>query len=412
MTSVTAVRPLWAGRVTALLAVVLLAANLRTAVTAMSAIVADVTVDIPLDPVLLGVLGGLPPVAFAVSGIVAPRVARALGLEATMVVAVIAMVVGPLVRAIAPSAPVLALGALIAFAGMGFANILLPPTIKAYFPDRIASLTATYVTIMAVSVSVPPLIAPTIADAVGWRVALGSWSILALAALLPWVVLGLRARRRSRADRAAGVMPQPAADAVGRLIHSRRALAIAVGFGITSLGTYGLLAWLPEILRAHAGFSPAAAGALLSLYGIVGLPLALMVPALAARVRNTGLIVAVGVLFFVLGYGGLLLAPAWSVVWIVFASLGSLNFPLSLALIGLRTRTADSAVALSGFVQTIGYSAGAVGPIVLAVLHTLTGSWVMPLAFLTVTALIPLVAAVWLASPGTVEDELESRQSR
>lgn len=393
-----------------MLAVVLLAVNLRTAVTAMSAIVADVTAEIPLDPVLLGVLGGLPPVAFAVSGLVAPRVSRALGLEVTMVVAVLAMIAGPLVRASAPSAPVLALGALLAFAGMGFANILLPPAIKSYFPDRIAGMTAVYATIMAVSISVPPLVAPSIADAAGWRVALGSWSVLALAALVPWIVLGLRARRRSRADRAAGVVAEARPDVAGRLIHSRRALAIAIAFGITGFGTYGLFAWLPEILRSVAGFSAGTAGALLSLYGIVGLPLALVVPGLASRIRNTGLLVVAGVVFFVLGYGGLLAAPSWAVLWIVLASLGSLIFPLSLALIGLRTRTADSAVALSGFVQTIGYSASAAGPIVLAILHAVTGSWTVPLLVLVGMALIPLVSAVWLATPGTIEDELEARR--
>ena len=412
MTSLAVPRPLWAGRVTAVLAVVLLAANLRTAVTAMSAIVTDVTAEIALGPVLLGVLGGLPPVAFAVSGLVAPRVARALGLEATMVLAVAAMIVGPLVRAVAPSAPVLALGALITFAGMGFGNILLPPAIKSYFPDRIAAMTATYATIMAVSISVPPLVGPSIADAAGWRVALGSWAILAVAALVPWIVLGIRARRRSRADRAAGVVPEPRPEVAGRLIHSRRAVGIAIGFGITGLGTYAMFAWLPEILRSHAGFSPAAAGALLSLYGIVGLPLALVVPGLVSRMRNSGVLIVAAVVFFVVGYGGLLAAPGWAVLWIVLASLGSMIFPLSLALIGLRTRTADSAVALSGFVQTIGYTAGAVGPIVLAVLHALTGGWVVPLLFLVVTALIPLISAVWLAAPGTIEDELEARQER
>lgn len=405
-------RPLWAGRTTAVLAVVLLAANLRTAVTAMSAILSDVTAEIPLDPVLLGVLGGLPPVAFAVSGIVAPRVARALGLEVTMILAVVAMIVGPLVRAVSPSALVLALGALIAFSGMGFANILLPPAIKTYFPDRIAALTATYATIMAVSISVPPLVAPSLADAAGWRIALGGWSVLALAALVPWVVLGLRARRRTRADLAAGVVAPPRAEVVGRLIHSRRAVAIAIAFGITGMGTYAFFAWLPEILRSVAGFSAGTAGALLSLYGIVGLPLALVIPGLASRLRNTGALIVAAVVFFVLGYAGLLVAPAWAVLWIVLASLGSLTFPLSLALIGLRTRTADSAVALSGFVQTIGYSAGAVGPIVLAVLHAATGGWTVPLLFLAVTALIPLISAVWLRSPGTIEDELEARRDR
>ena len=60
----------------------------------------------------------------------------------------------------------------------------------------------------------------------------------------------------------APVVPEVRPELAGRLIHSRRALAIAIAFGITSLGTYGLFAWLPEILRSVAGFSAGAAGAL------------------------------------------------------------------------------------------------------------------------------------------------------
>jgi MFS family permease len=247
-----ALRPLWAGRTVAVLAIVLLALNLRTAVTAMSAIVTEVTADVPLGSVSLGIIGMLPPVAFALSGLAAPLVARRFGIETTMLLAVVAMVIGPVVRASATAGWQLGLGALIALTGMGFGNILLPPAIKKYFPDRIAQLTATYATIMAVSVSVPPLIATSIADGAGWRVALGSWALLAVVALVPWLVLAFRRRRSHLSDAEAGIIPAARQELVGRMAHSRVAVAIAIAFAVTALNTYSFFAWLPEIMKDHA----------------------------------------------------------------------------------------------------------------------------------------------------------------
>ena len=164
----TTVRPLWAGRAVAVLGIVLLAINLRTAVAVLSPILGLISDDIPLGSLGIGLLGMLAPLSFAVSGFVAPVVARRIGLESTTMLACVAMVVGPLVRAAAPSYAVLVLGSVVALAGMGFGNILLPPIIKKYFPDRVALLTAAYVTILSVSASVPPLIAAPFAEAAGW----------------------------------------------------------------------------------------------------------------------------------------------------------------------------------------------------------------------------------------------------
>ena len=81
--------------------------------------------------------------------------------------------------------------------------------------------------------------------------------------------------------------------------------------------------------------------------------------------RNVGILVYAGVVFFIVGYLGLLLVPATATwLWVAFAGAGPLLFPLALVLINLRTRTHAGSVALSGFVQGIGYTIGAVGPLV------------------------------------------------
>ena len=187
--------PLGAGRSAALLGIVLVAVNLRTAVAAISPIAAQIGADIGLDSVGLGLIGALPPGAFALSGLFGPRLARRAGLERLLLVSIAAMAVGHLLRGLAGSYWLLLSGSGVAFAGIGIANILLPPLVKRYFPDRIALMTSLYVTIMAVSTTVPAVLAAPVADAAGWRVALGMWSALAVASLVPWVLVLVQERR-------------------------------------------------------------------------------------------------------------------------------------------------------------------------------------------------------------------------
>ena len=78
----------------------------------------------------------------------------------------------------------------------------------------------------------------------------------------------------------------------------------------------------------------------------------------------------------------------------VFAGLGPLLFPLSLVLINVRTRTHEGAVALSGFVQGVGYTLGALGPLVVGVLHQVTGQWTLALVVLLATAAAAAVAGL------------------
>jgi CP family cyanate transporter-like MFS transporter len=383
--------------------IVLLALNLRTAVAVLSPILSYVSGDIPLDSIGIGLLGMLAPLAFAASGFIAPIVARRIGLELTTVLACAAMIVGPLLRAVAPNYLVLVLGSVFALAGMGFANIVLPPIIKKYFPDRVGLLTGTYVTLMSISASVPPLIAAPLAESAGWRITLGAWAILAVGALIPWLIVLLQ-HRRSLAD---GAVPVVSQALLGRMHGSRVARALALAFAVTALNVYGMFAWLPEIVIDTAGTTPAQAGALVALFGIIGLPLGLLAPVLATRVRNIGWVLVGAVACYVAGYAGLLLAPgAATWLWVLLIGAGPIVFPLCLVLINLRTRSHEGSIALSGFVQGIAYALGALGPLLIGLLHDLTGGWAVPLVFLLGTTLLTLVSAVMLAKPVLVEDEL------
>ncbi|MBM7831074.1 CP family cyanate transporter-like MFS transporter [Agromyces cerinus] len=395
-------RPLWAGRSLALIGIVLVAFNLRTAVASLSPILGQLEAEMPLAPAVVGFLGMLPPLCYALFGILTPMVAKRLGLELTLVVALVALTLGLAGRGVAGSALWLVAASAVTFAAIGVGNVLLPPLVKRYFPDRIGLVTTIYVTAMSVSTFTPPLIAVPVADAVGWRVSLGEWAFVAAISLVPWIAMLLHPKRQ-----APEALPEEADPGLLRYaLRSPLAWSLTIVFAVSGFNAYAAFAWLPTILHDIAGVSPAEAGALLSLYAAMGLPAGLLVPLLAARYGKVGLLVAVAVATFVAGYLGLLLVPSWATwLWVALAGIGPLLFPLALVLINLRTRTHAGSVALSGFVQSGGYLIVAVGPLVVGLLHEATGGWTWPILFLLASAVPAAIAGVVVARPQYLEDE-------
>jgi MFS transporter, CP family, cyanate transporter len=400
---------LWAGRTTALLGIVLVALTLRQTVAALSPILDDIRADVPISTIGVGLLGTLPPILLAAAGFTAPRIARSIGLDRGIMVALLFITAGHLLRAAAPDFAVLLAGSVVALAGTGIGNVLLPPIVRRYFPDRVALLTAFYVCILGVSTAAPAALAAPVAERLGWRFSLGVWAASSVVALVPWVVVGIRERRRRRQQDGTGIESPPSA-LVTRLWRSRVALSITAVFSCSAICTYANFAWLPEILGDIAGSTPTEAGVLLAVTGLISAPIALVAPLLVARLRNVGWLIGAGIASFALGYLGLLLAPATlTLLWVLLIGGGSILFPISLVLINDRSRTHDGTVALSGFVQGIAYALGAFGPLLVSVLHDATGGWQLPLVFLLVVALVVTIPAITLARPAFIEDELAQR---
>lgn len=396
--------PVWAGRSVALAGIILAALNLRTAVGALSPIFGAIDADLPLTSISIGLLGTLPPLLFAVFGLLTPLFRRRMRLETLLLVALVLMTLTHLWRGASASYLSLAVATGVAFAAVGVANVVLPPLVKKYFPDRIGGVTSLYVTCMTLFSMVPALVAVPAADAFGWRVSVGLWAALAVVSVIPWIAL-VRGRRAPGAD---GAQDEDAATPalLGSIWTSRLAWALAVFFGMTSTNVFGMFAWLPEILLDLTGVTPAVGGALLALYAGMGVPLALIVPVLAVRRGTAGPLIVVGCILYAGGYLGLLVAPgAGTALWVVVAGLGPMHFPLALVLINLRTRTHHGAIALSGFTQGMGYLIGALGPLMLGILHDLTAGWTAPILFLITTVLGMAISGAVLLRPRMLEDE-------
>lgn len=407
------------GKVLAVAGIFLVGLTLRMAVTSTPPLITAMGEDMEINAAIIGVMGMLPTATFAIFGFLTPYVVRWASLEKLVLIALAAAALGQLGRAAAPDTTSFMALSVLALAGLGAGNVLLPPLVKEYFPNRIGLMTALYVTSLSLGTAIPAQFAVPVADSSGWRLSIAIWAGVSVIAALPWLALGVgRGRRRRRDAGASGASPGTAAEASTgeaaagaaarkpriNLWRSPLAIGLAFMFGCTSLNTYAMFAWLPQMLT-EAGLGRAEAGSMLSLFAILGLPLSLTVPLLAARVRNPMPAVVVFLACFVAGYLGLLLAPGngtW--LWVVLAGIGPGTFPLALVLINLRTRTHAGAGALSGFSQGIGYALACTGPLLFGIFHDLSGGWMTSFIFLGVTLVALAAGSVVACRPKMLED--------
>lgn len=387
-----------------LLGLVLLSLNLRPAAVSVGPVLAEVRAGLAMSAAEASLLTTLPVLAFAVFGALAPRAAASVGLHRVTLAALVAVVVGLAGRAVTGSDLVFLALSLLAVAGMAMANVLMPSLVKRHAPERIGAVTAVYSTALAIGLTSALLLTVPLSEALGgWRGGLGAWAVLAGLAVLPWLVL-------ARHDRVAPTLGGPIT--VGQVARTRLGLAMAAFFGVQSLHAYVMFGWFAQLWR-DAGYSPAAAGALVGLLAGVSIPLSWLLPPLLARSQHQRRVLLPVIACYPVAYVGLLVAPAGpAVLWALLAGIGACTFPLILTLIGLRARTAEGTAALSAFTQSAGYLLAAAGPFVVGLLYDATGEWTIPLILLLVLVVPMLGLATWLSRPLLLEDELEQHAAR
>ncbi|GGM20562.1 MULTISPECIES: MFS transporter [Micromonospora] len=392
-----------AGPVVILVGILLVALNLRAAITSLGALLDEVRTGLALSGAVAGFVTTLPALAFALFGSLTPRLVRRYSAARVLVAAMLALAAGQLLRVATDSTVVFLVTSALALGGIAVANILLPMLVRQYFPHRVGLVTGAYSMTMTVGATVAAAAAVPVGHALGsWRAGLAVWALLAAVAVLPWVPAALRAHAAARRPSATPVASVPLRIRPGR---TRLGWAMGLYFGTQALGAYALMGWLAQLFR-DAGYTAGDAGLLLAAVTAVGVPIALLMPTLAGRMRTLHPLILVLSAAMLLAYLGLAVAPyRGALVWAVLLAVGQSAFPMLLATIGLRARTTEGTVALSAFAQSVGYLIAALGPLLVGVLYDVTGGWVAPIGFLLVALVVQTAAGMVIARPRFIEDE-------
>jgi MFS transporter, CP family, cyanate transporter len=371
-------------------AVVLTALNLRPAITSVGPLLDEVRGSLGASETWAGLLTTIPVLCFAVAGPAAPALARRAGMGTAIGAALAVLACGLVLRALDGSLVVLG-GTLIAAVGIAFIAVLMPVVVKGSYPSRIGLMTGIYTAALQFGSVLGFALAPSLDVAFGaWRPALAVWAVLAVLALLVWLV----AARTGNVTLAAA--PE---DADRSLLRSPLAWIVTVFFGLQALIAFVVIGWLPQVLM-DVGVSRGNAGLLMALLSLIALPISLLVPPLAGQ-RNSqeGWIVGLGVCGLA-GLSGLLLAPgAVPLLWVVLLGLGMSVFSLALTTIALRARTSGDTAKLSGMAQGFGYLIAGAGPFLFGLLRDVTGGWTVPFLMLIGVLLVQIVAGALAGRP-------------
>ncbi|WP_460421264.1 CynX/NimT family MFS transporter [Pseudomonas sp. ZL2] len=349
-----------------LLGLVLVALNLRPALSSMAPLLSQVSDSLGLTASQAGLLTTLPVLCLGLFAPLAPVLARRFGSERVILGILLVLAAGIAVRS-AFGATGVFVGSLMAGASIGVIGVLLPGIVKRDFPQHAGTLTGVYTMALCLGAAMAAGATVPLTEQLGdsWSLGLGFWLIPALLAALIWLP---QARHGHGAHHVAY--------RVRGLLRDPLAWQVTLYMGLQSSLAYIVFGWLPSILIGR-GLSPTQAGLVLSGSVIMQLISSLSAPWLATRGKDQRLAIVIVMLMALAGLFGCLYAPLdglWG--WAIVLGLGQGGtFALALTLIVLRSKDAHVAANLSSMAQGIGYTLASMGPFAVGLVHDLTGGW-------------------------------------
>lgn len=379
--------------------ILLIAMNLRAPFTSIAPLLERLQAALGFNATAAGLLMILPLLAFVVVSPWVPRLARRIGLERSLFLALMTIAAGIVLR-VQGSTLSLYVGIGLIGAGIAVGNVLLPSLVKRSFAQHVALLTSCYVLTMGIMAAIASALMVPLAQgsSAGWQFA------MLIVVILPVVTMGVWWPQLSHRSlpTAANEAEKGAEKGAARPVrqaavwHSPLAWQVTLFMGINSLLFYTVNSWLPSML-ADNGFSPEKAGSLHGLLQLASaLPGLILVP-LMPRLKDQRFIAFATPCMSLAGFIGLWLMPGWALVWVLLLGAGSgASFILALSFMGLRARDAMQSASLSSMAQTLGYLLAAMGPPLIGALYDMQGNW--QLALMVCAVLSVLMAGVgWLA---------------
>ena len=272
--------------------------NMRAAITSLPPVFPELRHAAGLSNATLAALAAVPVLSFALFSGLAPVLARKIGEERVIILALGLLAVGLGLRSAAPGV-LLFPGTIVAAGAISLVNVLLPSLVKRRKPELAGLLIGLYLMSLTAGAVLAAVIAVPVFNAAGSaavRLTLGMWAAPALIAIFVWLP---QARFRTRPD----IKPGDERRGVREMTRHKLAWQVMSFMGLQSLAYYATLSWFPTMFRDH-GISATAAGNLLALMNLGNAVSGLIVPVLAQRARDQRKLVVVAVALIAAGLVG------------------------------------------------------------------------------------------------------------
>lgn len=367
-----------------LAALFLAALNLRPIITSVASMMSMIQSDLGVSALTASLLTTLPVLCMGVFAPVATKLSRRFGLERTLFFSIFLITIATGLRGTSQTVTILLVTAFAGGVGISFAGPLLSSFIKKYFPKSPG-----IVSVYSISMTVGAALASGLTIPIYLRsehnlpLALSCWAVLGVIALILW--LGL-ARQNQQADHADVPLRLP--------LRNKKAIQFTLFFGFMSSMFYSLTAWISPI-ALDFGNSPQYAAMLLTIFTLIQIPVALLVPNIVNRLGKPKLFLILCSLSELIGLIFLLL-PMPILPAVIFLGIGAGGlFPLALMLPIIETRTPEEAGTWSAMSQMGGYIMGGFGPFLIGLIFDISGHF--QAAIVAMLAIVMLMIGVQLS---------------
>ncbi|OCS90794.1 CynX/NimT family MFS transporter [Caryophanon latum] len=373
----------------ALVAIFFVSINLRPAVTSVGPLLNTIADDLAVTSTQMSLLTSIPVFCMGLFASLAMPMTKRFGDRLAIALLIALIGVATIVRIFVPT-----YGALLVtsfFAGVGIAAIapIMSGFIKKHFPQKTASVIGLHSFGIGFGATISAGFTTVFYDwSNGWAFALGIWGVLAVVAIVIWLMAVKKEPSLSVVRQAAG--------AVGRNPwKTKRAWILLLFFGVQTSLFFSMTTWLAPIAQ-EAGFSIAAAGTVLTVMTIVQLVGNLTIPAMLEKYPNR-MTWIVGLTAVAFVGGVLLLIGGTAFIWIGAMLIGlamSGLFPIGILLPLDEARDDEEANTWSSMVMSGGFMMSAMIPLVIGVLYDVTGThttsiWMIVLQIVLLFALVP-----------------------
>lgn len=375
----------WAG----LLALVLVALNLRPVMAVVSPLLQQIQSDIYLTDTMAGLLTTLPILAMGVFALLGAYVQRFMPENHGILVGTLIIAAACFCRYWFDSGIALIISAAVAGIGIALVQVLIPAFIKAYASAQAGTLMGFYTTAIMSGAAISAAIAAPAASAIGWQNLFIVIGIPALIAAILWnrVTVRLPVMQKKTA------VPLP--------FHSARAWLLMFFFGIGTGAFTLVLAWFSPYFMQQ-GLTATQSGLLLSAVTVCEVTAGLVVSSVIHRFPDRRGILLFILVLLVAGLVMMIMDPLLFMPVIPFCvgvGIGAL-FPLTLIIAIDHADNPDQAGALLGFVQGGGYILASVTPFVAGVIREqstdLTLAWQI-----MIIGVIAMIALTLRLKPGS-----------
>ena len=372
-----------------MLGLVLVAANLRAAISSVPEVIVEIRAELGWNDVELGALTTIPVLCMGIFALAVPAVSNRFGRDRTVAIALGILVFALLMRLLGAVPGVLYFSAFLAGVGIALAAGLVPGIVREQVPGAVGRATGIWSAALTLGAGIGgALTVPIAIWTHSWTIALAFWAIPALVALIGWIVIERPAGGHERA---------PSSTVRLRALpwRNKTAWALTMFLALNSVIFYSTVAWLAASYDER-GWDQVAGGGLFGLFTVAMVIAALVLPPLADRTRFRRSIYALVVLISSAALLVIGLAPGFLTTGVLIVGgigLGG-TFALGLVLLSEYCVDAAGAARLTAMAFFVSYALAALGPLLTGVILQVWDSWPLVFEFLAVVGLCQLLTVL------------------